>query len=153
MKKKVTCLFLPYCSYFSGAISLSVLIPFSTDPCCSDADRAVAFSPLLSSSLRIICLSPPSPSSPFASIPFRSCQWCPGGDGKPISLCELLSLMRLLSHIPYQINRLHQPITTQTHQPGPRQAQRLTSSHRRSHFVIDKMWCKQRQKGWRQRER
>lgn len=30
----------------------------------------------------------------------------------PVSLCELLSLMRLLSHTPYQINRLHQPITT-----------------------------------------
>lgn len=69
-----------------------------------------------------------------------------------VSLCEPLSLMRLLSHTPYQINRLHQPITTQTHQPGPRQAHRLTSSHRRSHFVIDKMWCKQRQKGCRDRE-
>lgn len=60
-----------------------------------------------------------------------------------ISFGELLPLMRLLSHTPYQINRLHQTITTHTHQPGPGQTQRLTSLHPRSHCVIDKMGCEQ----------
>lgn len=70
-----------------------------------------------------------------------------------LSPCELLSLMSLLSHTPYQINRLHQPITTQTHQPGPRQTHRLTSLHQQSQSVIDKTWCKQRKEGGRQRKR
>lgn len=53
-----------------------------------------------------------------------------------------MSVMRLLGHIPYHINRLHQTITTQTRQPSPRQTLRLTSMS--WHPVIDKMGCKQR---------
>lgn len=70
-----------------------------------------------------------------------------------LSLCELLSLMRLLSHTPYRINRLHQPITTPNPPAhGPRRTQRLISPHQRLQFVIDKMWCKQREWGWGQRQ-
>lgn len=106
-----------------------VLIPFSTDPCCSDAETSGLFSPLPN------YLSPPFhiflPPSHFASgllVVMESL----------VSPCELLSLMSLLSHTPYQINRLHQPITTQTRQPGPRQTHRLTSLHQQSQSVIDK---------------
>lgn len=61
------------------------------------------------------------------------------------SHCETQPIMRLLSHTPYQINRLQQPITTQTHQQGPRQTMRLTSLDQQKLFVIDRMRCKQRQ--------
>lgn len=68
----------------------------------------------------------------------------------PFSRCELRPLMRLLSHTPYQINRLRQPITTQT-QPGPRQT--AASPHRTGNCSL---WLiggndKQRQRGWRVR--
>lgn len=61
------------------------------------------------------------------------------------SHCETQPIMRLLSHTPYQINRLQQPITTQTHQQGPRPTMRLTSLDQQKHFVIDRKQCKQRQ--------
>lgn len=60
------------------------------------------------------------------------------------------TLMRLLSHTPFRINRLQQPITRQT-QPGPRQA--AASPHRTSDGSL---WViggsdKQRQRSWKAR--
>lgn len=68
----------------------------------------------------------------------------------PFSHCEQQPLMRLLSHTPYRINRLQQPITSQT-QPGPRQT--AASPHRTGDCSL---WLigggdKQRQRSWRVR--
>lgn len=68
----------------------------------------------------------------------------------PFAHCEQQPLMRLLSHTPYRINRLQQPITSQT-QPGPRQT--AASPHRTSDCSL---WLigggdKQRQRSWRVR--
>lgn len=124
------------------------LTPVSTDPCCWEADDSslslslilspdyLSFSPL-PSNLHPLLL-PPSHSALASGVPVMM--------ESLVSLCEPMSLMRHLSHTPYQINRLHQPITTtKTQQPGPGQTKRLTSLLWRSHSVIDKMGCKQRQ--------
>lgn len=68
----------------------------------------------------------------------------------PFYHCEQQSLMRLLSHTPYRINRLREPITSPT-QPGPRPTAALP--HRTSDCSL---WLiggsdKQRQRSWRVR--
>ena len=104
----------------------TVLIPFSTDPCWQTRilpSFTFIRSPnyLLPSSIPFLSPLPPSHFA-LASGVLAVME-------SLASLCELLSLMRLLSHTAYQINRLHRPITTQTHQPRAPQRRTRAPPH------------------------